>query len=131
MKNFSPSTGAGLILNNQQKQPTSSISPHITTARTHIQRDRQKTPTPTHMQTHGCECTRKHNIHTYKQTHTHECTCKHNTHTHTHINTHTHGKNLPLTSINLTHCTASGSRLLAAQCRGVFPSMSGIPMLES
>lgn len=33
--------------------------------------------------------------------------------------------------MSLTHCTASGSQQLAAQCNGVFPSMSGMPMLES
>ena len=35
------------------------------------------------------------------------------------------------TSMSLTHSTAEGSLLLAAQWRGVFPSMSGIPILES
>lgn len=35
-----------------------------------------------------------------------------------------------LTSIILTQFTASGSLLEAAQCSGVFPSISGIPMLE-
>ena len=40
-------------------------------------------------------------------------------------------KNFLLTKMVLTQLTASESRLLAAQWRGVFPSTSGIPMLES